>query len=246
MSDLRQRDVVNINDGKRLGTVADVDVDPESGRIVALIVPGTGKFMGFFGGANDYVITWDRIVRIGPDVILVDWEDRERGGGRGGSRHRGESGPGNPGPGGFPPGMMPPGFGGMGGPQGLGGMPPGAGHAGPPGGPHPGGGPVIIPGPASMGGPGGMVGPGVMGGPLPQGLAMPQGMTTGGPLMPPGAPVMHGGPGMPPGIPVMPGGMMPGGPGMPGHPAMGAPMMGVPPGPPQDVEPDQERRRRPR
>jgi len=203
MSDLRQRDVVNINDGKRLGTVSDVDVDPESGRIVALIVPGTGKFMGFFGGANDYVITWDRIVRIGPDVILVDWEDRERGGGRGGSRHRGEFGPGNPGPGGFPPGMAPPGFGGMSGPQGL-------------------------------------------GGPLPQGLAMPQGMTTGGPLMPPGAPAMHGGPGMPPGIPIMPGGMMPGGPGVPGHPAMGAPMMGVPPGPPQDVEPDQERRRRPR
>ncbi len=72
LSDLRDRDVINIYDGRRLGVIIDVDVDPDCGRIVSLICPGGGRFFGLFGGGKDYVIPWERVVRIGPDVILVD------------------------------------------------------------------------------------------------------------------------------------------------------------------------------
>lgn len=72
LSDLRDRDVINIYDGRRIGVIIDVDVDPATGRIVSLICPGGGRFFGLFGGGKDCVIPWDRVVRIGPDVILVD------------------------------------------------------------------------------------------------------------------------------------------------------------------------------
>ena len=70
-SDLCMLDVVNIADGRRLGSVYDLDIDVETGEILALILPGEGGFLGF-GRGPDVEIPWNRIVRIGVDVILVD------------------------------------------------------------------------------------------------------------------------------------------------------------------------------
>jgi YlmC/YmxH family sporulation protein len=71
-SDLRTREVVNIIDGKRLGAVHDLEVDLATGRITAIVVPGEGRLFGIFGREEDYVIPWERIRKIGSDVILVD------------------------------------------------------------------------------------------------------------------------------------------------------------------------------
>ena len=71
-SDLRSREVINIQDGRRLGLINDLDVDLEKGRIRALIVPGSGKLFGVFGGERDYIIPWENIVKIGIDTILVE------------------------------------------------------------------------------------------------------------------------------------------------------------------------------
>ncbi|MBO2520534.1 MAG: YlmC/YmxH family sporulation protein [Firmicutes bacterium] len=70
-SDLRMLDVVNIGDGRRLGNVYDLDLDVETGEILAIILPGEGGFLGL-GRRPDIEIPWNRIVRIGVDVILVD------------------------------------------------------------------------------------------------------------------------------------------------------------------------------
>ncbi len=70
-SDLRMLDVVNIGDGRRLGSVYDLDIDVETGEILALVIPGEGGLFGF-GRGPDLEIPWNRIVRIGVDVILVD------------------------------------------------------------------------------------------------------------------------------------------------------------------------------
>lgn len=72
ISDLENRDVVNVVDGRRLGNIVDVELDLESGRIVAVILPGAQRFLGVFGRENDLVIPWDRIKKIGADVILVE------------------------------------------------------------------------------------------------------------------------------------------------------------------------------
>ncbi len=80
MGDLRDRDVVNVNDGKRLGIINDIEIDIENGRIRAIIIPGAGGFMGVIGRRNDMVIPWEKIVKVGVDTILVDFpvEDDER------------------------------------------------------------------------------------------------------------------------------------------------------------------------
>ena len=71
-SELREREVVNILDGKRLGLASDLEIEMETGKIKAIIVPGPGKFLWLFGKNEDFVIPWERILKIGVDVILVD------------------------------------------------------------------------------------------------------------------------------------------------------------------------------
>lgn len=79
VSELQERVVINILDGKKLGYISDVVIDPERGRINALVLPGEGKFFGFFGHAKEKVIPWSHIVKIGIDCILVRLgEENER------------------------------------------------------------------------------------------------------------------------------------------------------------------------
>ena len=73
INDLRDRDVVNVNDGKRLGVINDLDIDIESGNIKAIIIPGAGGFMGVLGRKQDLTIPWEKIVKVGVDTILVDY-----------------------------------------------------------------------------------------------------------------------------------------------------------------------------
>lgn len=74
ISDLRSREIVNIVDGRRLGLIKDIDIDLEEGRITAIILPGAGggRFLGFLGKEEEIVVPWEKIVKIGLDVILVE------------------------------------------------------------------------------------------------------------------------------------------------------------------------------
>ncbi|MFO7245204.1 MAG: YlmC/YmxH family sporulation protein [Thermaerobacter sp.] len=72
LSDLTRRDVINFVDGRRLGYVDDVAFHPDDGRITAIIVPGPARFFGLFGRDRDLVIPWERILKIGEDVIIVE------------------------------------------------------------------------------------------------------------------------------------------------------------------------------
>jgi len=70
-SDIRQKDVININNGRRLGTIVDMNFSSD-GRISSIAVPGPFNFMNLFRGTRaDVVIPWESIVKIGEDVILV-------------------------------------------------------------------------------------------------------------------------------------------------------------------------------
>ena len=75
-SDLKQKEVINIADGKRLGFVGDVEINLEDGRLEAIILPGSGRFFGILGKDNEFVIPWDRIRKIGEDIILVEMDER--------------------------------------------------------------------------------------------------------------------------------------------------------------------------
>ena len=70
--DFKHKEVININDGKRLGFVQDVCANLETGRITSIIVPGGKKLMSMFAKEDDIVIEWEKIKCIGDDIILVD------------------------------------------------------------------------------------------------------------------------------------------------------------------------------
>ena len=68
--DLREKEIINLCDGTRLGCPCDFEFNSCDGRIVALIVPRNGGFLGM-GRSHDLVIPWNKIECIGEDAILV-------------------------------------------------------------------------------------------------------------------------------------------------------------------------------
>jgi len=74
ISDLRDLEIINVNDGRRMGPIKDIELDLEKGKIQALVMPGyiAGRIVGIFGKNDDLVVPWEKIKRIGVDVLLVD------------------------------------------------------------------------------------------------------------------------------------------------------------------------------
>ncbi|HHZ17088.1 MAG TPA: YlmC/YmxH family sporulation protein [Peptococcaceae bacterium] len=74
ISDLRDREIININDGRRLGPIKDIDLDLENGRIQTIILPAYdgGRILSIFSKNDELVIPWENIRRIGVDAILVE------------------------------------------------------------------------------------------------------------------------------------------------------------------------------
>lgn len=71
-SDLRRKEVINMCDGARLGAVCDLEMDACSGTVYAIIVPGPPRFWGLMRSSDELVIPYNKILKIGDDVILVD------------------------------------------------------------------------------------------------------------------------------------------------------------------------------
>lgn len=72
LCELREKEVINTCNCRRLGCVADLVFDSCSGQIEAIIVPGPGKIWGFLGTDCEYIIPFACIKKIGPDIILVE------------------------------------------------------------------------------------------------------------------------------------------------------------------------------
>lgn len=74
LCELEDKEVINVADGRSLGCVIDIEFDPKSGQIEALIVPGPARCFGLLGREYELVIPWKHICRIGPDAVLVQIE----------------------------------------------------------------------------------------------------------------------------------------------------------------------------
>lgn len=73
-SALRYKEVIDVHSGRRLGYVCDAELDEQEGRLLSLITPGKTKLFGLLGREDDYILPWQSIVRIGPDIILFECE----------------------------------------------------------------------------------------------------------------------------------------------------------------------------
>ncbi|MCL1851461.1 MAG: YlmC/YmxH family sporulation protein [Peptococcaceae bacterium] len=77
VSDLRSMDIINISDGSRLGPVLDLELDLERGCVKGLVISMYTPRPSFWGSGGsgrggDLFIGWDKVVKIGVDVILVN------------------------------------------------------------------------------------------------------------------------------------------------------------------------------
>jgi sporulation protein, ylmC/ymxH family len=70
LSDLQDKDIVNVEDGKKIGKIIDVVID-EQGNMKSLIVQRT-KMLNMFSNASEIEVKWNQIKKIGTDVILVN------------------------------------------------------------------------------------------------------------------------------------------------------------------------------
>lgn len=73
LGDVREKEIININNGERMGYIYDFELDVERGIITAIVMSGSVKVLGLFGKSQDMIIPWHNIVKIGTDTILVDF-----------------------------------------------------------------------------------------------------------------------------------------------------------------------------
>lgn len=70
-SNLRNKEIINMKTGLKLGYVDDIEIDTSTGEIVSLVVFGRPRAMGLMGRDEDITIKCSDIHLIGEDTILV-------------------------------------------------------------------------------------------------------------------------------------------------------------------------------
>ena len=71
LSEIQNKDVININTGMKIGNIIDIKINSETGKIESLILEKR-KFSSIFSSNDEIEIYWNQINKIGEDVILVE------------------------------------------------------------------------------------------------------------------------------------------------------------------------------
>lgn len=75
LSEMRNKEIINIKNGARLGYVDDIEFETETASVKSFIVYGRTRFFGFLGKEDDLIITCDEIEVVGVDTILISADD---------------------------------------------------------------------------------------------------------------------------------------------------------------------------
>ena len=73
INNLRQMEIIDINSGAKMGYMKDLKVDCEDYRIISILMPSQRS--SWFNKNNSIEIPWEKIKKVGVDVILVDGSD---------------------------------------------------------------------------------------------------------------------------------------------------------------------------
>ena len=72
LSELQNKNLVNVSNGKNIGNIIDVNIDYQNGNIKSFIIESKGSILTFLNKDNDMEVKWNDIQKIGEDVILVN------------------------------------------------------------------------------------------------------------------------------------------------------------------------------
>lgn len=73
LSCIEDKDVVNVVDGKKIGFVCDLEIEVNSGKIFFIYVQTISRLLNIFSKDEKIKIPWDQIIKIGEDVIIVNY-----------------------------------------------------------------------------------------------------------------------------------------------------------------------------
>lgn len=71
LSDLRHKEVVDLQNGEKLGFIDDFELETETASVLSLVLFGRERLWGLLRREPDLVIPFDRVRLIGKDTILV-------------------------------------------------------------------------------------------------------------------------------------------------------------------------------
>lgn len=75
LSNLTSKDVINDADGNKLGKIQDAEIDTLTGKITSVKINSGFKLTNLLNSKAGINIPWNKIVKIGGDVIIVDTDD---------------------------------------------------------------------------------------------------------------------------------------------------------------------------
>lgn len=71
ISDIMEKEIINIRNGKKLGFITDIDLDINNGKISSFSI--SGDMGSFFSREMDITtVFWKDILKIGCDTIIVN------------------------------------------------------------------------------------------------------------------------------------------------------------------------------
>ena len=65
LSELQNKNLVNVSNGKNIGNIIDVNIDYQSGNIKSFIIESKGSILTFLNKDNDMEVKWNDIQKIG-------------------------------------------------------------------------------------------------------------------------------------------------------------------------------------
>jgi len=75
---IKNKEVINIRDGRSLGYAYDIEINLEQGVVEGIVMPAERGMFNLFGrGEQGFIIKWRHIKTIGEDVILVDLSESD-------------------------------------------------------------------------------------------------------------------------------------------------------------------------
>ena len=72
VSDIMDKEIINVKNGKKMGFITDIDIDVNEGKVVSFSTTGEGSGGFFSRGMDVDVIFWNHILKIGCDTIIVN------------------------------------------------------------------------------------------------------------------------------------------------------------------------------
>ena len=78
LSELASKDVISDDNGSRLGKITDVEIDVATGKILSVNIYHSFKLLNLFSNKDVISIPWNRILKIGNDVIIVENKEKKK------------------------------------------------------------------------------------------------------------------------------------------------------------------------